>query len=132
MVSAGKNPLDPLAQFWKQFPSKPGIALQPGRVARGRVRQRNEFWRVLAPCPDRFSQCRLAATAQKMALSVMPDEQSQFDLRQPGEQVFKPQLRTFRTRRQVTAIDAARIAVAHRNDGNARFIIKDVLADSNP
>src|SRR5688572_8181448 len=90
MVSAGKNPLDPLAQFWKQFPSKPGIALQPGCVARGRVRQRNEFWRVLAPSPDRLGQCWLASTDQKMALRVMPDEQSQFDLRQPGEQVIKP------------------------------------------
>ena len=67
-----------------------------------------------------------------MALRVLPDEQSQFDQRQLGEQLIEPQLRAFTTRRQVTAVASARIAIAHRNDRDARFIVKDLLAHAHP
>ena len=96
------------------------------------MRQRNVCGRVLGPCSCRFSQRRLAAAAQKVALRVLPDEQSQFNQRQFGQQLVEPQLRAFATRRQITAVASSRIAIAHRNDRNSRFIVEDVLVHAHP
>ena len=127
-----KNAFDPLAQFGQEFPLELRMALQPRSVARGRVRQRNEFWGVFSPPLSSLSHRTLAAAAKKVTLSVLSDEQCQVDLRQPGEQFIEPQLRALSTRRQISAIASAWIAIPHRNDRDARFIVKDFLADAHP
>lgn len=124
--------VDPPAEFGQQFPLKCRMALQPGRVAWRRVWQRKVCRAIFPPCLDGFGHGRLAAFAEKVTLGVLPDEQGQLDHRQPGEQMTEPQARAFASRRQVAAVAAAGIAVAHRNDGNARFIVEEVAGDAHP
>lgn len=67
-----------------------------------------------------------------MTLRMLSDEQGQFDERQFGQQLIKPQLGAFTAWRQIATDASARIAVAHWNDRNARFIVKDLLAETHP
>ena len=130
--SARKKRRNPQTQLGQELLLESGVALKPRRVARRRMRQWNISWRVLGPCFRRFSQRLLASASQKMTLCVLPDEQSQFDQRQLHEQLIEPQLRAFTTRRQIAAAAPAGIAIAHRNDRDARCIVKDLVAHAHP
>src|ERR1039458_3942866 len=87
---------------------------------------------ILPPGLGRLGQRRLAAIAQKMALRVLTNEQSQFNPRQPGQQLVEPERRAFTTRRQITATSPARITIAHGNDCDARFIMECLLVHAHP
>ena len=65
-------------------------------------------------------------------MRVLSNEQSQFDERQLGKQMIKPQLCAFTARRQITAVSSARVAITHRNDCNTRLIVEILLADAHP
>src|SRR5688572_19265804 len=131
-TSAAKNRIDPPAQFREECLLKTGMALQPGRVAWGGVRQGNECRRVQSPCLCSLSQRRLAAVAQKVALRMLSDEQCQFYRRQFGEQLIQPQFRALATWRQVTTLAPAWIAITHRDDRDACFFVKVFLANPHP
>ena len=87
---------------------------EPWLIARRWVRQRHVSRSVLPPSANRGGQRLLEAAAQKVALSILADEQSQFNSGQPGEQLFEPQRRTLEligeavpgTRRIAVLVDA--------------------------
>ena len=67
-----------------------------------------------------------------MALGVLPDEHGQLNQRQLAQQVIEPQLRALTTRRQITAVASPRIAIAHRNDRDARFVVENIFTHPHP
>ena len=54
-VSVDKNSFDPLAQFGQEILLNARMALQPGRVARRRMGQRNVCRGIVPPRPRSFS-----------------------------------------------------------------------------
>src|SRR6266566_7015275 len=88
--SALNQRVDPFAQHRHELPLKPGMMLEPRLVTRRWVGQRHVLRSVRLPGPDRCGQRWLAAVAQKVALGILPDEQSQFNPGQPGQQLVEP------------------------------------------
>src|SRR5216117_696565 len=88
--SALSQRVDSCAQHRHELPLKPGMTRQPRLIARRGVGQRHVLGSVLLPGPGRFGQRPLAAVAQKVALSILTDEQSQFNPGQPGQQLIEP------------------------------------------
>jgi hypothetical protein len=123
---------DSCAQQRHELLLKPGMALEPWLVAWRWVRQRKVLWSIFPPRLDRFSQCRFAARAEKVALCVLTDKQGQLDLRQPGQQLVEPQCCAFTAWRQIAVITSARITIAHGNDCDVRIIVKNVLVYTHP
>src|SRR6476646_11933675 len=94
--------------------------------------QWNVLRSVFPPGLGRFGQRRLAAASQKMTLRILTDEQRQLNLRQLGQQMIEPQRRALTPWRHVAVVSPAWITIAHRNDGDARLIIKDVRVNAHP
>src|SRR5690348_4569298 len=85
-----KQRVDSCAQHRHEPPLKPGMMLEPRLITRRGVGQRQVARRILRPSPDCCSQRWLAAAAQKVALGILPDEQSQFNPGQLGQQLVEP------------------------------------------
>ena len=131
-TSASEKRLDPRLQHGYELLLKPRMALEPRLIARRRMGQRNVLWSVLPPGLGRFGQRWFAAAGQKMVLRILTDEQRQFNPRQLGQQMIEPQRRALTSRRHITAVASAWVAITHGNDGDARLIIKDVLVHPHP
>ena len=67
-----------------------------------------------------------------MVLCILTDKQRQFNLRQLGQQMIEPQRRSLTARWHVTGVSSAWVAITHRNDRDARLIVKDILAHPHP
>ncbi|WP_435575248.1 uracil-DNA glycosylase family protein [Burkholderia cenocepacia] len=106
------------------------MVLEPGLVARRRMRQRQDGRAVVAPGLHGIGQRRLARAAQEMPLRVLADQQREPDRRQFGQQPVDPQGRAFGARRVVAARAAARVAEAHRHDREARLVVEGLGVDA--
>lgn len=60
------------------------------------------------------------------------DQESQFDLRQFGQQMIEPQGCALSARGQVTALSTSRVTITHRYDRTLRCIIKHACIDTHP
>lgn len=67
-----------------------------------------------------------------MPLRVLSDQQCQFDLRHPREQLVEPQLRAFGTRRIIAARTPAGITESDRNNREAGFVVEHGIVDPEP
>ena len=112
------------AQRGQRLLLEPGVALEPGAVARRRVRQRKVARQVVAKAAHRRGQGRRAARAQMMALGVAAEQHDEADLGQEREQTALPERCALGARRQIAAAAPAGIAQALRQDGDARGVVE--------
>jgi len=96
------------------------------------MRQRNEARRVVGEGLHGLGDTGVRLPAQKVALRVLADEQRQLDLLHLREQPVVPELGALPARRQVAALAATRVAVAHRHDGHARGFVEHRAVDAEP
>lgn len=115
-----------------QFPCRTKDSALAVLVARRRVRQRDELWRIRLPCGDCLSEGRLPAFTEVFRQSVLPDEDSQSNVWQRGEDAFMPKRRTLGTWRQVSAVASTGIAQAHRHDREPSRVIEHRFLDPQP
>src|SRR5664279_946461 len=123
---------DVAAQHGQEFIVEPGIDLEPGDVARRRMRQRDDAGRVCTPVSRRRCHRCMALAAQEMGLRILADEQGELDSRQLGEQAIEPQIGALAAWRQIAARSPPRVAVTHRQDRDARLVIEGVGIDAHP
>src|SRR5690348_5057374 len=109
------------------------MPLEPGGVARTRVRQRQyAAIEILAPCFAGCRERRLVPVAEHAADRVTADRQRQFDVRESRHQLRMPQRRAFRPRRQIAGFAFARIAETHRHDRDGVWVVERGVADAQP
>src|SRR5207245_7106219 len=101
---------DPSPQDGQHLALEPRIFPPPGEIAPARMRQRQEFGQVLAVRAHRLGERVLAARAEVVLLRVGADEKRELDARQRGAELRLPERRAARRRRQIGAVDRARIA----------------------
>src|SRR6185312_15975105 len=98
------------AQRRYQLTLEPGMSLEPRRIARRRVWQREVARRVLAPGGDRLGQRRLPRPAEVVALRIGANEKRHLDAGERGIEPRPPQPRALGTRRIVASRAAAGVA----------------------
>ena len=94
------------------------------------MRQREVLRQVV---PERPHAVRDRSRSQHIRLGVGADQQGQAHARHPGQHPCPPDRRAFRPGRQVAAAgQAAGVAEAHRQDGDARRVVERVLRQAQP
>ena len=117
---------------------KPGMALQPGRVAPGRVRQNDDrFARDALRCKAKaLDGCRQALTPevrQMVVAGITADQKRQIEGRASREKPIMPGFAALAARRQITTLGVQpRKAKPHGNDGQKIRIIEPVLIHAQP
>ena len=82
--------MDARAQRRYEPAIEPGVLLKPRLIPWRWVGQRQVLRRVLLPGTDRRGERLFATAAQKMALGMLPDQESLFNPGQPGQQLIQP------------------------------------------
>ena len=119
-----------VAQPWQHICFKPRIGPEPDAIARRWMRQRNESTLAI-PGPHPIGQAALLAGELKRH-GILPDHQSQRDIRQHRQEPVPPAWRTFAPWWKVTTLALAGITKAHRQAGNQILIIEPVPRQAHP
>lgn len=105
----------------KEFCPEPGIAAQKRVVAPGRVRQRHDYRRPMAPVSNSGCYARLACVcAQVPTMGVTPDQDSEPYLIERVQRPASPRCRAARWWRQVAAIHM----IAGKANAMGRILIR--------
>ena len=113
--------LDCCAKCREDVLTEPWILFFPHSRSPRRMGERKVFGEINT---EVFHPRRNRAGPKNMLLGVASNKQREAYRRQQSQELIAPQMRTFRSRRSVTAIQATGIAKTHRDDGDTAFVVK--------
>lgn len=125
--------MNPTAEFRDHLSFEPRVVLEPPNVSRAGVGQGNQTRQEI---PPRLHGCRErpfpGLPTQVPVDRVTADGEGQFNGTELFEDPLPPGFGALGTRRQVTARAGARVAEAHRHDGDATGVVERVAVNAEP